>query len=502
MNISFYSYKGGVGRTQLCANVAAYLCFFKNRKVLLWDWDFEAPGLHHYFGFEDSKIKKNGTLELLENHMRLMRNRKQVRKTDLETVDKENIVRITKNSKGGGIDLIPAGNYDNEYSVRLADFDWREFLFDFDGVVYIKALKDKIETLGYDYVLIDSRTGISDYAGICNVLLPNINVVLVSPNRQNFLGSKKIIDQILAHKYVKDKHRHNFILPILSRIDTDHADAEKWTQDFLRTFSYLIHNLVEKSNTTVYKDKEIQNMYLTNTYLRYTYSISAGENLFFTQEKSTIGPVSFRGNYANIAIFLENLKTQGSIQLSNLFQGTGLRGIDEDFSLENGETLLEKAKAAQNANKTKEANDFFEEAAHIFKMALLNNSNYFDGWLKLGKAYLGQKRYDKARGAFVNAIDINEKSAETWIQLGRCLLEMEEYREAKRTMKKAIEIASDSNVANVAKYYHGWILLEEGKEHNGLQLLNRLQNELVQNSQLSQISFFKDIEDWETDLNP
>lgn len=40
----FYSYKGGVGRTLLAANVAILLA--RRGKTLLWDLDIEAPGLH------------------------------------------------------------------------------------------------------------------------------------------------------------------------------------------------------------------------------------------------------------------------------------------------------------------------------------------------------------------------------------------------------------------------------------------------------------------------
>ncbi len=46
--ITFYSYKGGVGRTLALANVAMRLSEFK-KKVCMIDFDLEAPGLHHKF---------------------------------------------------------------------------------------------------------------------------------------------------------------------------------------------------------------------------------------------------------------------------------------------------------------------------------------------------------------------------------------------------------------------------------------------------------------------
>src|SRR5882724_3937262 len=46
--ITFYSYKGGVGRTFALANIAVLLAR-RGKRVLLMDWDLEAPGLHRYF---------------------------------------------------------------------------------------------------------------------------------------------------------------------------------------------------------------------------------------------------------------------------------------------------------------------------------------------------------------------------------------------------------------------------------------------------------------------
>ena len=47
--ITFYSYKGGTGRTMALANVACLLAETHGRPVLVVDWDLEAPGLHRFF---------------------------------------------------------------------------------------------------------------------------------------------------------------------------------------------------------------------------------------------------------------------------------------------------------------------------------------------------------------------------------------------------------------------------------------------------------------------
>src|ERR1700732_3066095 len=46
--VTFYSYKGGVGRSFALANIATILAQWGS-KVLVVDWDIEAPGLNHYF---------------------------------------------------------------------------------------------------------------------------------------------------------------------------------------------------------------------------------------------------------------------------------------------------------------------------------------------------------------------------------------------------------------------------------------------------------------------
>ena len=46
--VTFYSYKGGTGRSMALANVAFVLAS-NGKRVLVIDWDLEAPGLHRYF---------------------------------------------------------------------------------------------------------------------------------------------------------------------------------------------------------------------------------------------------------------------------------------------------------------------------------------------------------------------------------------------------------------------------------------------------------------------
>jgi len=46
--VTFYSFKGGVGRSMALANVG-FLAAMNGLRVLVMDWDLEAPGLGYYF---------------------------------------------------------------------------------------------------------------------------------------------------------------------------------------------------------------------------------------------------------------------------------------------------------------------------------------------------------------------------------------------------------------------------------------------------------------------
>lgn len=64
--VTFYSYKGGVGRTFALANVAVLLAK-RGKRVLLMDWDLEAPGLHRYFKpfMANESFPQEGLIHLL-----------------------------------------------------------------------------------------------------------------------------------------------------------------------------------------------------------------------------------------------------------------------------------------------------------------------------------------------------------------------------------------------------------------------------------------------------
>ena len=62
--VTFYSYKGGVGRSTTLASYASHLAIRRKKKVVVFDCDFEAPGFTNFF-LEDPEYiyYKNGLVE-------------------------------------------------------------------------------------------------------------------------------------------------------------------------------------------------------------------------------------------------------------------------------------------------------------------------------------------------------------------------------------------------------------------------------------------------------
>jgi MinD-like ATPase involved in chromosome partitioning or flagellar assembly len=195
--VTFYSYKGGVGRSMALANVAWLLAEGSNRKVLVVDWDLEAPGLHRFFGMKDEDISK-GLIEVLNDYKALLR--KETGSLPEKLVDLHKYVQpIRPFSNGGRISILAAGGQQDTraYAAAINAFSWEDFYANWRGFGFIEHLKEQLRTFEEtDIVLVDSRTGVTDIGGICTLQLPDVVVILFAMNDQNILGAKSVAERI------------------------------------------------------------------------------------------------------------------------------------------------------------------------------------------------------------------------------------------------------------------------------------------------------------------
>ncbi len=83
---------------------------------------------------------------------------------------------------------MPAGRQQVSYAAALTTFNWSRFYEALGGGVFLQALRGRLAE-AYDYVLIDSRTGVADTAAICTVALPDVLVACFAYNAQSIEGT-------------------------------------------------------------------------------------------------------------------------------------------------------------------------------------------------------------------------------------------------------------------------------------------------------------------------
>lgn len=240
--ITFYSYKGGVGRSMALANVGVILAQW-GYKTLIIDWDLEAPGLENYYkDYLDvnETIKKNGLIDLLN----LKVDRPSV---EVNAIDWQNYVTPININKNSNLHLITAGKRDENYTNNIRKFDFTSFYSEAGGGQYLEDLREQWLD-DYNFVLIDSRTGLTDSSGICSIHMPDILVLFFTPNAQSFNGIKNVSQKAIAgqKQIIFDRFRLR-TLPIPCRIENAETILlDEWMQRIFTESEEMLEWLPKK----------------------------------------------------------------------------------------------------------------------------------------------------------------------------------------------------------------------------------------------------------------
>ena len=212
--VTFYSYKGGVGRTLLMVNLARYL-MSRGKKLVLLDCDLEAPGLHYKFDYE--KVTSKVSVGVVDFFHQFKRD---------ETLPdmSEMLLESQTHESGGSIHIVPAGDIQTvKYWERLSELDWRDMLYSETGYgfhLFLELRRRIREDLEFqpDYLFIDSRTGITEVGGVVTTVLPDALVCVFINNRENIEGTREVLRAIQrSPSYLPDERRTQTV-PVLSRV--------------------------------------------------------------------------------------------------------------------------------------------------------------------------------------------------------------------------------------------------------------------------------------------
>lgn len=218
--VTFYSYKGGTGRTTALANVA-WILAMAGKKVLTVDWDLESPGLHKFFRpfLNDNDIYATpGVIDII-NEYRWAATTEHHDARENWHLDYARILRHAVSLDWefpgeGTLDFVSAGRQNRSYSSLISSMDWDNFYERLGGGQFFDALKTDMKR-HYDYILLDSRTGLSDIADICTVHFPDVLVDCFTLSDQSIEGAAAVAHQV-ANRHSQRQIR---ILPVPMRIE-------------------------------------------------------------------------------------------------------------------------------------------------------------------------------------------------------------------------------------------------------------------------------------------
>lgn len=236
MIATFYSYKGGVGRSMALANVARWLQL-QGLRVVMVDWDLEAPGLESFFAStqeeRDALRGRLGLIDLLATYKDIFSSLpKEPSDAPAAVAGTESSAEIAARRRARALriadalrDVLPplahvlipiklstpndgalwllsagarTGPKFNTYAETVQDFDWEQFYAAYEGEAYFEWFRRQLlQSDVADIVLIDSRTGVAEMSGACTRQMADVIVMLCAPNDQNLDGVERMAESFI-----------------------------------------------------------------------------------------------------------------------------------------------------------------------------------------------------------------------------------------------------------------------------------------------------------------
>jgi septum site-determining protein MinD len=170
--VSIHSFRGGTGKSNISANVAAQLAL-QGKRVGVIDTDIQSPGIHVLFGMDENAIK-TALNDYLWGRCTI-----EEAAYDVSGIFKE----VAPES--GGLYLIPSSVRADEIAQVLREgYDVRKLTDGFEAL---------IDSLSLDYLIIDTHPGVNEET-LLSVAISDVMIIVLRPDQQDFQGTAVTVD--------------------------------------------------------------------------------------------------------------------------------------------------------------------------------------------------------------------------------------------------------------------------------------------------------------------
>ncbi len=171
--VSVHSFRGGTGKSNTTANVAAQLAA-AGKRVAVIDTDIQSPGIHVIFGFEEDFDKTLN--DYLWGKIDIVSAAHDV--TGVVLADKAVV-------PGGALFLIPS-------SMKAADIA-RVLREGYDVGTLNDGFRDIARNLQLDYLFIDTHPGLNEET-MLSLTISDVLLLILRPDKQDFQGTAVTVD--------------------------------------------------------------------------------------------------------------------------------------------------------------------------------------------------------------------------------------------------------------------------------------------------------------------
>ncbi|WP_353258359.1 ParA family protein [Prochlorothrix hollandica] len=184
--VTFYSFKGGVGRTTALIHVA-WILAQRGRKVVAVDLDLEAPGLSTCFSLTPPLTL--GLVDYFYERAYMLQDSYDIKVADI-------IGEVEMANAPGRLFVVPAGELSLDYVSKVDDLR-AVTVTDGGSSLWSVFVKDLEEQLHPDLILVDSRTGLNQWGSFSLLEAADEMVIFLFPNYQNSKGIEVLLQSLL-----------------------------------------------------------------------------------------------------------------------------------------------------------------------------------------------------------------------------------------------------------------------------------------------------------------